>query len=50
MRLDVTDPDDPRMGDYVSLRDSQLRRSLEGERGIFIAEGDKIIRRAAEAG
>ena len=50
MRFDVADPDDPRMGDYVSLRDSQLRRSLEGERGIFIAEGDKIIRRAAEAG
>jgi len=39
MRLDVTDPDDPRMGDYVSLRDSQLRRRVEGERGIFIAEG-----------
>ena len=50
MRFDVADPNDPRMGDYVSLRDSQLRRSLEGERGIFIAEGDKIIRRAAEAG
>ena len=50
MRFDVADPNDPRMGDYVALRDSQLRRSLEGERGIFIAEGDKIIRRAAEAG
>lgn len=50
MRFDVADPNDPRMGDYVSLRDSQFRRSLEGERGIFIAEGDKIIRRAAEAG
>ena len=50
MRFDVADPNDPRMGDYVSLRDSQLRRSLEGERGIFIAEGDKVIRRAVEAG
>ena len=50
MRLDITDPNDPRMGDYVSLRDSQLRRSMEAERGIFIAEGDKIIRRAAAVG
>ena len=50
MRLDITDPDDPLMGDYVSLRDSQLRRRVEGERGIFIAEGDKISRRAAQAG
>ena len=50
MRLDITDPEDPRMGEYVSLRDSRLRRRVEGERGIFIAEGDKIIRRAAEAG
>ena len=50
MRLDITDPEDPRLRDYVSLRDSQLRRRMEGERGIFIAEGDKIIRRATEAG
>jgi trmH family RNA methyltransferase len=50
MRLDITDPEDPRLRDYVSLRDSQLRCRIEGERGIFIAEGDKIIRRAAEAG
>lgn len=50
MRCEVDDPADPRLGDYVRLRDSQLRRSLETERGIFIAEGDKIIRRAAEAG
>jgi len=34
----------------VSLRDSQLRTSLEATGGLFIAEGDKIIRRAAEAG
>ena len=46
----VDDPGDPRLADYVSLRDSRLRRSLENAEGIFIAEGEKIIRRAAEAG
>ena len=43
-------PDDPRLGDYVRLRESSLRRSLESERGLFIAEGEKVIRRAVEAG
>jgi tRNA G18 (ribose-2'-O)-methylase SpoU len=42
--------DDPRLGDYVRLRESSLRRSLESERGLFIAEGEKVIRRAIEAG
>ena len=46
----VEDADDPRLGDYVSLRDVSLRRSLEAERGLFIAEGEKVIRRAVEAG
>ena len=50
MRIDVTDPADPRLGDYVALRDTSLRTSLESERGLFIAEGEKVIRRALEAG
>ncbi|MDO5091916.1 MAG: RNA methyltransferase [Propionibacteriaceae bacterium] len=50
MRCDILVGDDPRLSDYVRLRDSQLRRHLEAERGLFIAEGDKIIRRAAAAG
>jgi tRNA G18 (ribose-2'-O)-methylase SpoU len=41
---------DPRLDDYVRLRESSLRRSLESERGLFIAEGEKVIRRAVEAG
>ncbi len=41
---------DPRLSDYVSLRDVQLRKSLEAEHGLFIAEGEKVIRRAVEAG
>lgn len=50
MLIEVSDPDDPRLGDYVRLRETSLRRSLESERGLFIAEGEKVIRRAVEAG
>lgn len=39
----VHDPADPVLADYVSLRDSQLRRRLEQAEGLFIAEGEKII-------
>lgn len=46
----VSDPGDPRLADYVALRDASLRRHLESERGLFIAEGEKVIRRAIEAG
>ncbi|HEY7044235.1 MAG TPA: RNA methyltransferase [Nocardioidaceae bacterium] len=46
----VDDPADPRLADYVSLRDVQLRRHLEAEHGFFIAEGEKVVRRAASAG
>lgn len=48
--IDVDDPNDPRLADYVALRDSSLRRHLESEQGLFIAEGEKVIRRAIEAG
>jgi tRNA G18 (ribose-2'-O)-methylase SpoU len=41
---------DPRLADYVDLRDVELRKSLEAEHGLFIAEGEKVIRRAIEAG
>lgn len=46
----ITDPGDHRIDDYVRLRDVNLRRHLEAERGLFIAEGEKVIRRALEAG
>jgi tRNA G18 (ribose-2'-O)-methylase SpoU len=42
--------DDPRLDDYRHLRDVRLRTSLESEHGLFIAEGDKVIRRAVAAG
>lgn len=46
----IEDPADPRLADYVSLRDVNLRRSLESGHGLFIAEGEKVIRRAILAG
>ncbi len=48
--IQVDSAADGRLGDYVALRDTSLRRSLEAERGLFIAEGEKVIRRAIEAG
>jgi hypothetical protein len=46
----VTDPADVRLGDYRDLRDVELRRHLEAEHGLFLAEGEKVVRRAVEAG
>ena len=46
MRLTVADSEDARLSDYVRLRETSLRRHLESERGLFIAEGEKVIRRA----
>jgi tRNA G18 (ribose-2'-O)-methylase SpoU len=48
LRLD--DPADPRLADYVHLRDVSLRQKLEAEHGIYLAEGEKVVRRAVEAG
>jgi tRNA G18 (ribose-2'-O)-methylase SpoU len=48
--IPVGDPDDPRLADYVRLTDVHLRRSLEAPRGLFVAEGEKVIRRAIKAG
>jgi tRNA G18 (ribose-2'-O)-methylase SpoU len=48
--IPVDDPDDPRLADYTSLTDVELRRRREPEEGLFIAEGEKVIRRAAAAG
>lgn len=50
MLISITEADDARLADYVSLRESSLRRSLEAAEGLFIAEGGKVIRRAVEAG
>jgi tRNA G18 (ribose-2'-O)-methylase SpoU len=46
----VRDADDPRLADYVRLTDIKLRTSLEAAHGLFVAEGEKVVRRALAAG
>jgi tRNA G18 (ribose-2'-O)-methylase SpoU len=46
----VADPADPRLSDYRDLRDVELRKHLEAEHGLFLAEGEKVVRRAVEGG
>ncbi len=46
----VTDPDDPRVADFTRLTDVALRRRLEPEGGLYLAESEKVIRRALQAG
>jgi tRNA G18 (ribose-2'-O)-methylase SpoU len=48
--IELDDPDDPRLADYRDLRDVELRKHLEAEHGLFLAEGEKVVRRAVEAG
>jgi tRNA G18 (ribose-2'-O)-methylase SpoU len=48
--IEVVDPADARLADYRDLRDVQLRRHLEAEHGLFLAEGEKVVRRSVEAG
>lgn len=48
--VEVSDAQDPRLRDYIDLRDVHLRKLLEAERGIFLAEGEKVVRRAIESG
>ena len=48
--ITIEDPNDPRLNDYVALTDVELRRRREPEEGLFIAEGEKVIRRARAAG
>ena len=46
----LSDPADPRVVDYTSLTDVSLRRKLEPERGMYLAESSKVLRRALAAG
>jgi tRNA G18 (ribose-2'-O)-methylase SpoU len=45
----ILDPHDPRLVDYLGLTDVALRRRTEPERGLYIAESEKVIRRALAA-
>ncbi|MDR7277918.1 TrmH family RNA methyltransferase [Catenuloplanes atrovinosus] len=46
----ITSPDDDRIADYRALTDVELRTRWEPPNGLFIAEGELVIRRAARAG
>jgi tRNA G18 (ribose-2'-O)-methylase SpoU len=48
--IEITDPADPRLADYFALTDVDLRTKFEPPAGLFIAEGELVIRRAVEAG
>ncbi|WP_461184212.1 TrmH family RNA methyltransferase [Trueperella pyogenes] len=50
MLINVTNLADPRLDDFLRLTDIALRRKLESERGLYLAEGEKVIRRALAAG
>ena len=50
MAEEITDPDDPRIADYRALTDVELRTAFEPPHGLFIAEGELVLRRAATAG
>jgi len=46
----IADPDDPRIADYRALTDVALRTRWEPPHGLFIAEGELVLRRALRAG
>ena len=50
MPIRITSPDDDRVADYFRLTDVALRKNLETERGLYIAESEKVIRRALARG
>ncbi|MFG1606218.1 TrmH family RNA methyltransferase [Actinoplanes sp. NPDC049265] len=47
---EITDPADDRLGDYRALTDLELRTRWEPPHGLFIAEGELVLRRALRAG
>ncbi|HEX7537428.1 MAG TPA: RNA methyltransferase [Dermatophilaceae bacterium] len=50
MPIEISDPGDERVRDYFTLTDVKLRTRLEPERGLYLAESEKVIRRALAAG
>ena len=48
--IEITDPADDRIADYRALTDVELRTRWEPPHGLFIAEGELVLRRAARAG
>lgn len=50
MPITITDPADERVRDYFSLTDVNLRRTLEPAGGLYMAESEKVLRRALAVG
>ena len=50
MPIEITDPADDRVRDYFTLTDVALRTKVEPERGLYLAESEKVVRRALAAG
>lgn len=50
MIIRFEDPQDERLRDYHSMTDVNLRRALETERGLFMAESFNVIDRALRSG
>lgn len=50
MPILITDPTDERLRDFVGLTDVRMRRVLEPAGGLYLAESEKVIRRALAAG
>jgi tRNA G18 (ribose-2'-O)-methylase SpoU len=48
--FEITDPADDRLRDYRALTDLELRTKWEPPNGLFIAEGELVLRRALRAG
>lgn len=48
--IEVSSPEDPRISDYQNLKDVSLRRRLEPELGLYMAESTYVIERALGAG
>jgi tRNA G18 (ribose-2'-O)-methylase SpoU len=46
----ISEPDDGRVADYRALTDVELRTRWEPPHGLFIAEGELVLRRALRAG
>ncbi|HEY3484902.1 MAG TPA: RNA methyltransferase [Ilumatobacteraceae bacterium] len=49
MAIEIDDPADPRLADFVDLRDPDARRRLEGDE-FFVAEGPVAIERLIASG
>lgn len=49
-RIDISDLTDPALDDFVRLTDVALRKKLDAERGLYLAESPKVIARSIAAG